>query len=610
MMLLRGMSTHSRWEPGLLFVGLLIFYVACPVNTPFDSAWYLPTALSILKEGKVNIDEYAPTFHQGHGTIQVNGHWYNDYPLGPALVALPFVAAAELLFRGLAPFSALSPKIARWVDRWRYRSCATGEINLDFWNIPQRVIASILVSIAAVLMFLIASQSLSRPRALLLTLVFALGTSALSTATRALWQHGPSMLFLSLTLFCLLKSRVSPRRLLGAGLAIALAYIMRPTNAVSTLFVSVYVLIKYPRKWYWYLAGALIVAVPWTALNLSLYGNPLPPYYQPGRFELDARSFPNAAMANLFSPSRGLFLFTPVALFAIVGVGRKIVSHSFDSLDLLLVATVLAHWVVVSLFKVWWAGHSYGPRFLTDVLPYLFYLMIPAIGALTWDSIRGRIETVAFGLTAAISFAIHLYGAVSWGPHRWNGEPANVDLHPNRVWDWSDPQFLRGLRKAPTTSSLEESKRLKHASLLLPPRLQRDSADRGAFLEDIASHSRAVLDGIGRSLPSVVGVSHHLYCRTGRLGPVHQFGTLDVVNFDRQQFLAAGVPGGHPNRGDRESALRRIQISPEDHGAFARAWHLAALKELAAIGDPAIWVVRRSKPIRLVGRDHHLLGLM
>src|SRR5713101_319475 len=183
-------------------------------------------------------------------------------------------------------------------------------------------------------------------------------------------------------------------------------------------------------------------------------------------------------------------------------------------------------------------------------------------------------------------------------------------LHPNRVWDWSDPQFLRGLRKAPTTSSLEESKRLKHASLLLPPRLQRDSADRGAFLEDIASHSRAVLDGIGRSLPSVVGVSHHLYCRTGRLGPVHQFGTLDVVNFDRQQFLAAGVPGGHPNRGDRESALRRIQISPEDHGAFARAWHLAALKELAAIGDPAIWVVRRSKPIRLVGRDHHLLGLM
>jgi hypothetical protein len=449
------MSIHSRWVPGLLFVGLFIFYVACPVTTSFDSAWYLPTALSILREGNVNIDEYAPTFPQRYGPIQVNGHWYNEYPLGPALVALPFVAAADLFSRGLAPFSALSPKLARWVYRWRYHFSATGQINLDFWNIPQRVIASILVSMAAVVMFLIASESLSRPRALSLTLAFALGTSALSTATRALWQHGPSMLFLSLTLFCLLKSRVSPRWLLGAGLAIALAYMMRPTNIVSVLLVSLYVLIKYRRKSWWYLAGALIVAVPWTALNLSLYGNPLPPYYEPGRFPWDTRSFLSAAMANLLSPGRGLFLFTPVALFAFVGIGRKIGSHSFDSLDLLLVAALLAHWVVISLFGAWWAGHSYGPRFFTDVLPYLFYLTIPAMGAMTWDSVRGRIATVAFGLAAVISFAIHLYAAVSWGPHRWNGEPVNVDFHPNRVWDWNDPQFLRGLHKTTASSSLK-----------------------------------------------------------------------------------------------------------------------------------------------------------
>jgi hypothetical protein len=360
---------------------------------------------------------------------------------------VPFVAAADLFFRGLTPVAALSPKVGRWVDRWRYHYSATGEINLEFWHLPERVIASTLVSLAAVVMFLIASQSLSRPRALLLTLVFALGTSALSTATRALWQHGPSMLFLSLTLLCLLKSRVSQQWLLGAGLAIALAYVMRPTNSVSVLLVSAFVLIKYPRKCGWYFAGALIVAVPWITLNLSLYGNLLPPYYQAGRFLLDARSFPSAAMANLFSPSRGLFVFTPVALFAIVGIRRKIVSRSFDSLDLLVVAMVLAHWVVMSLFGVWWAGHSYGPRFFTDVLPYLFYLMIPSIGALSWDSVRSRTVTVAFGLTAVMSFAIHLYGATSWKPHRWNGEPVNVDFRPDRVWDWSDPQFLRGLHK-------------------------------------------------------------------------------------------------------------------------------------------------------------------
>jgi hypothetical protein len=331
------------------------------------------------------------------------------------------------------------------VDRWRYHFSATGEINLDFWNLPQRVIACVLVSAATVVMFLIASQSLTHFRALLLAVVFGLGTSALSTATRALWQHGPSMLFLSLTLFCLLKSRTSPRWLLGAGLSIALSYVMRPTNSVSVLLVSAYVLARYRQRGWWYFAGALIVAVPWTALNLSLYGSPLPPYYQPERFALNAHSFPGAAMANLFSPGRGLFLFTPVALFAIVGVVRKIRLGSIDSLDLLLVAVLLAHWVVVSLFGVWWAGHCYGPRFFTDVLPYLFYLIIPAMGALSWQSLRSRGPVIAFGLAAVTSFAIHFYGAISWTPYRWNSEPVDVDVYPNRAWDWSDPEFLRGL---------------------------------------------------------------------------------------------------------------------------------------------------------------------
>jgi hypothetical protein len=51
-----------------------------------------------------------------------------------------------------------------------------------------------------------------------------------------------------------------------------------------------------------------------------------------------------------------------------------------------------------------------------------------------------------------------LEGSVSHrgiGSVQWNGEPVNVDFHPNRVWDWSDPQFLRGLHKATSSSSLK-----------------------------------------------------------------------------------------------------------------------------------------------------------
>jgi hypothetical protein len=27
----------------------------------------------------------------------------------------------------------------------------------------------------------------------------------------------------------------------------------------------------------------------------------------------------------------------------------------------------------------------------------------------------------------------------------WDETPVDVDDHPERVWDWSDPPFLRGL---------------------------------------------------------------------------------------------------------------------------------------------------------------------
>jgi hypothetical protein len=32
-------------------------------------------------------------------------------------------------------------------------------------------------------------------------------------------------------------------------------------------------------------------------------------------------------------------------------------------------------------------------------------------------------------------------------PHTWiwNSHPNNIDHHPDRIWQWKDPQFLRGV---------------------------------------------------------------------------------------------------------------------------------------------------------------------
>jgi hypothetical protein len=43
-----------------------------------------------------------------------------------------------------------------------------------------------------------------------------------------------------------------------------------------------------------------------------------------------------------------------------------------------------------------------------------------------------------------ISFLINLRGANQASVYGWNRTPVDVDARPSRVWDWRDPQVLRG----------------------------------------------------------------------------------------------------------------------------------------------------------------------
>ncbi|PYS81494.1 MAG: hypothetical protein DMF70_09205 [Acidobacteria bacterium] len=50
---------------------------------------------------------------------------------------------------------------------------------------------------------------------------------------------------------------------------------------------------------------------------------------------------------------------------------------------------------------------------------------------------------IAFGAALLlISVGINARGAMNGATAVWNQKPVNVDEHPERVWDWKDPQFL------------------------------------------------------------------------------------------------------------------------------------------------------------------------
>jgi hypothetical protein len=434
----REQNTVDRWRALALFGALFVVYAICPIKNGFDSGWTVPVAVSLLREGNADLDEYAATFAlHPHGLYGQGIHTYNYYPLGPSLVALPFVAIGEGWCSATERLGA-----AQWhpVRRWRAGYDGVGLIEPSFWDTLELLAASFCVALAAALLYLIARRSLSPPRALTVALVFALCTSALSIGSRALWQHGPSMLFLTATLWFLLRAKDDGRWVAFAGVSVALAYLMRPTNALSVVAFSVYVALTHGRRLWQFLAGGLLVATPWIAFNARVYGSLLAPYYAGDR--LGGSQFLDGLAVNLVSPARGLLIFSPILLFSALGLWRKARRGRADALDWTLVAIIVGHWIVVSTFHNWWAGHSYGPRFMSDMLPFLAYFLIPSVAELEWGSGRERAAVVGFAALALVSLAIHVRGATSQRPFRWNDGPPNVDQAPGRIWDWRHPQFL------------------------------------------------------------------------------------------------------------------------------------------------------------------------
>ena len=93
--------------------------------------------------------------------------------------------------------------------------------------------------------------------AMLLTLIYAFGTSSLSVSSQALWQHGPAQLALAAALYCLVRARDDPRWAGYAGLPLAFEVITRPADALIAAPLGLYVLVSYRREIWRFIAAAI-----------------------------------------------------------------------------------------------------------------------------------------------------------------------------------------------------------------------------------------------------------------------------------------------------------------------------------------------------------------
>jgi hypothetical protein len=431
-------GTASTWGwPIALFVAVFAADLASPSGMTADSIRQASVAVSMVHFHTIGLDPLLRyQVNPGAAVTKVGHHVYPYFPWGGSLFAVPSVVVYDI-----AHHLGIGPGAVGLVREHRD------------WDI-QVASMSAVVAATAVIVYRIALRVLRlspggrhRRWAAGVAVAFAFTTPAWSTASRSMWEHGPSMLCLSIAVLCALRADAGERGWTGLGVALGAAYAMRPTDALPIAILGVWVLVWHRRQAAWVILGGLPPVLILVIVDLVAYHQLLTPYYTQGQSFDFSSNVLTAAAGNLVSPSRGLFIFVPLVLLSIAGVVLLWRGRRLTPLWGALAVYPVLQWFLISPFKHWWAGDSYGPRLWTDLMPVFVVLALPAVEHLAEHRFNRQRAVAGVVVVALVwSFAVHAQGATLRSAWCWNNEPTDVDAHPSKVWNWSDPQFLRGIR--------------------------------------------------------------------------------------------------------------------------------------------------------------------
>src|SRR6202158_44248 len=385
-------------------------------------ARYLP--FGIWHYGSVLLDPISTLTAQGHSNpfwiiTGRGGHPVSLYPVVlPVLVAPLYLPAVGYL------------NVRGWTDQRLDRVA----------RVMEKLTASLLSAAAVTLLYLLLRRRVEPRNALLLTLAFAFGTTTWVIGSQALWQHGLAELLVVGALLLVTGPCNAPRAL-ATGILCGLIACNRPPDAILAAAIGIYALWWARRLAPLLAAGAALPVVLVVAYNFLAIGSAGGGYGLAGnatffRFDL----LPGIA-GLLFSPTRGLFVFSPFLVFLPCCLRKVARDSGARGLGVALgIAVVLQ--VLVYAKADWRAGDAWGPRWFTDLLPLLLWLLAPVVAALH------GVGRLAFVLATAAAIAIQAIGAF-WYTGASNLAIFSVTAGPDEMkaaWDLRNTPFIAELR--------------------------------------------------------------------------------------------------------------------------------------------------------------------
>lgn len=313
-------------------------------------------------------------------------------------------------------------------------------------ELMEKLAASILAAAASVLIYFVLRRDGHR-WTLPLALAFAFGTNTWMISSQALWQHGAGEALVALALLLSLAPATAARMaLLGAVCVLIVGN--RPPDAPLAAAIALFIVCSRWRSTAWLVAGAVVPLAALLYYNLDFigllvggYGMVKPP---DNFFQHDWSGVPGL----LVSPTRGLLVFSPFLVLVPLGLAQRLRARESRVFAIALTVAIAAQIVLYSLVD-WRAGEAWGPRYLTDVLPILAWMIAPA------PIVLRPFARNLFVLAIVMSVGVQAVGAFWYtktsDERIYDGDPASM----RAAWDPRNVPFFVELGHPPARGELQ-----------------------------------------------------------------------------------------------------------------------------------------------------------
>ncbi|MEI6104278.1 MAG: glycosyltransferase family 39 protein [Methanothrix sp.] len=313
-------------------------------------------------------------------------------------------------------------------------------------SIMEKLAASFIAALSGIFVFLSLKELINRKTALIGTMIFALATNTWTVSSQGLWQHGLVELILALSIYLVLlnEKHRSDKIIISLGILSGLFFLNRPVDIILLIPLLYYILNFKDRRIVYYFGSMALSGGPFLIYNYYYYGNPFGGNsILLSGFSLNSNNIISFA-GLLISPSRGLFVYTPILILSVLGYLKtlQIENKNIRYLLMLFGGSILLSLLVYSSFSCWWAGGSYGPRFLTGMLPALAMFLGLYIKDISFNikTRKNLLKVCIISISLLWSIFAQLVGAFYYPNGNWDGSPSD---NGDRLWDYNDTQIGR-----------------------------------------------------------------------------------------------------------------------------------------------------------------------